>query len=36
MIVVGCHQRTTLAHWLQPSVAEEIINKAKCPVMVVK
>jgi universal stress protein A len=36
MIVIGCHQRTALAHWLLPSVAEEIINKAKCPVMVVK
>ncbi|PSS73923.1 universal stress protein [Shewanella algae] len=36
MIVIGCHQRTALAHWLQPSVTEEIINKAKCPVMVVK
>ncbi|GGE70758.1 universal stress protein [Shewanella carassii] len=36
MIVIGCHRRTALAHWLQPSVAEEVINKAKCPVMVVK
>ncbi|MGI2852938.1 universal stress protein [Shewanella algae] len=36
MIVIGCHQRTALAHWLRPSVAEEVINKAKCPVMVVK
>ncbi|ABO24966.1 universal stress protein [Shewanella loihica] len=36
MIVVASHGHTGLAHLLNPSVAEELANKAKCPVMVVK
>ncbi|MFV7771768.1 universal stress protein [Shewanella marisflavi] len=36
MIVIASHGHTGLAHLLNPSVAEELANKAKCPVMVVK
>ncbi|MCG9713383.1 universal stress protein [Shewanella insulae] len=36
MIVIASHAHTGLTHLLNPSVAEELANKAKCPVMVVK
>jgi nucleotide-binding universal stress UspA family protein len=36
MIVIASHGHTGLAHLLNPSVAEALANKAKCPVMVVK
>ncbi|WP_028763198.1 universal stress protein [Shewanella colwelliana] len=36
MIVIASHGHTGLSHLLNPSVAEELANKAKCPVMVVK
>jgi universal stress protein A len=36
LIVMGTHGRTGLAHLLFGSVAEEVVRKAKCPVLVVK
>ncbi|QYK00782.1 universal stress protein [Shewanella psychrotolerans] len=36
MIVIASHGHTGLSHLLNPSVAEALANKAKCPVMVVK
>ncbi|GGP80094.1 universal stress protein [Shewanella ulleungensis] len=36
MVVIASHGRTGLAHFLHDNVAEEIANKAKCPVLVVK
>jgi nucleotide-binding universal stress UspA family protein len=36
MIVVGTHGRTGLTHLLAGSVAEELIRKSSCPVVVVK
>jgi nucleotide-binding universal stress UspA family protein len=36
LIVMGTHGRTGLKHLLFGSVAEEVVRKAHCPVMVVK
>ena len=36
MIVMASHGRTGLAHFLNANTAEEIVNKAHCPVLVVK
>ncbi|GGI77697.1 universal stress protein [Shewanella gelidii] len=36
MIVMASHGRTGLSHFLHANVAEEIVNKAACPVLVVK
>ncbi|GGQ33472.1 universal stress protein [Shewanella litoralis] len=36
MVVIASHGRTGLAHFLHDNVAEEVANKAKCPVLVVK
>lgn len=36
LIVVGSHGRTGLARLLMGSVAEQIVRKAPCPVLVVK
>jgi universal stress protein A len=36
MIVMGTHGRTGLAHLLMGSVAEQVVRKAKCTVLVVK
>jgi universal stress protein A len=36
LIVMGSHGRTGLAHLLMGSVAEQVVRKATCPVLVVK
>jgi len=36
LIVMGTHGRTGLAHLLMGSVAEPVVRKATCPVLVVK
>ena len=36
LIVMGTHGRTGLAHLLMGSVAEQVVRKAACPVLVVK
>ena len=36
LIVIGTHGRTGLAHLLMGSVAEHVVRKATCPVLVVK
>lgn len=36
LIVMGTHGRTGLAHLLMGSVAERVVRKASCPVLVVK
>ena len=36
LIVIGMHGRTRLAHLLMGSVAEPVVRKATCPVLVVK
>jgi universal stress protein A len=36
LIVMGTHGRTGLAHLLMGSVAEQVVRKATCPVLVVK
>ncbi|MDD8058864.1 MULTISPECIES: universal stress protein [Shewanella] len=36
MVVIASHGRTGLSHFLHDNVAEEVANKAKCPVLVVK
>lgn len=36
MIVLASHGRTGLSHFLHANVAEEVANKAVCPVLVVK
>jgi nucleotide-binding universal stress UspA family protein len=36
LIVMGTHGRTGLARLLMGSVAEEVVRKAKCPVLTVK
>lgn len=36
LIVMGTHGRTGLAHLLTGSVAEQVVRKATCPVLVVK
>ena len=36
LIVMGTHGRTWLKHLLFGSVAEEVVRRARCPVMVVK
>lgn len=36
LIVVGSHGRTGLAHALAGSVAEKVVRKAPCPVLVVR
>jgi len=35
MIIVGTHGRTGLDHFISGSVAERIVRKAKCPVLVI-
>ena len=36
LIVMGTHGRTGLAHQLMGSVAEQVVRKATCPVLIVK
>ncbi|WP_158968429.1 universal stress protein [Paraglaciecola sp. L3A3] len=36
MVVIASHGRTGMSHFLHENVAEAIINKANCPVLVVK
>lgn len=36
MVVIASHGRTGLSHFLHDNVAEAIVNKANCPVLVVK
>ncbi|QSX34253.1 universal stress protein [Shewanella avicenniae] len=36
MIVLASHGRSGFAHFLNTNVSEEIANRAKCPVLVVK
>jgi universal stress protein A len=36
LIVIGTHGRTGLSHLLMGSVAEQVVRKATCPVLVVK
>ncbi|GAB1109876.1 MAG: universal stress protein [Shewanella algae] len=36
MIVIASHGRSGLAHFLSTNVAEDVANKARCPVLVVK
>jgi len=36
MIVLGTHGETGLRRWLTGSVAEEVVRRAPCPVLVVK
>ncbi len=36
LIVMGTHGRTGMAHLLMGSVAEQVVRKALCPVMIVK
>jgi nucleotide-binding universal stress UspA family protein len=36
IIVMGTHGRTGLAHLFMGSVAEKVVRKATCPVLVVK
>ena len=36
LIVVGTHGRTGVAHLLMGSVAEQIVRRAKCPVMTIR
>ncbi|MEP7706633.1 universal stress protein [Paraglaciecola sp. 25GB23A] len=36
MVVIASHGRTGLSHFLHENVAEAIVNKADCPVLVVK
>ena len=36
LIVLGTHGTTGFRHWLAGSVAEEVIRRAPCPVLVVK
>ncbi|HVK10910.1 MAG TPA: universal stress protein [Gemmataceae bacterium] len=36
LIVLGTHGRTGMRRWLTGSVAEEVIRRAPCPVLVVK
>lgn len=36
MIVMACHGRTGISHFLHTNVAEGVANGAKCPVLVVK
>ncbi len=36
MIVIASHGRTGFPHFLHANVAEEVANRAKCPVLVVK
>ena len=36
LIVMGTHGRTGLAHLLMGSIAEPVVRKATCPVLVVK
>lgn len=36
MIVMASHGRTGFEHFLHANIAEEVANKAKCPVLVVK
>lgn len=36
MIVIASHGHTGLSHMLNPNVSEQLANKAKCPVFVVK
>lgn len=34
-VVMGTHQRRGLGHWLNGSVAEEVLRQAPCPVLIV-
>jgi nucleotide-binding universal stress UspA family protein len=34
-VVMGTHQRHGLAHWLNGSVAEQVLRHASCPVLIV-
>ncbi len=36
MIVIASHGRTGLNHFLNTNTAEKVVNKARCPVLVVK
>lgn len=36
LIVLGTHGRTGLAHLLMGSVAEQVVRRAKCPVMTIR
>ncbi|MCE9678448.1 universal stress protein [Shewanella sp. AS1] len=36
MIVMGSHHHAPLTHWLHPNVTAQVLNKARCPVLVVK
>jgi universal stress protein A len=36
MVIIASHGRTGLSHFLNVNVAEAIVNKADCPVLVVK
>lgn len=36
MVVIGCHHHAPLTHWLHPNVASQVVNKANCPVLVVR
>ena len=36
LIVLGTHGRSGVRRWLTGSVAEEVIRRAPCPVLVVK
>ena len=36
LLVLGMHKRAGIAGWFGSSVTEEVVRRAKCPVMVVK
>ena len=36
LLVMGMHNRAGIAGWIRPSITEEVVRRAKCPVMVVK
>ncbi|WP_372870367.1 universal stress protein [Shewanella sp.] len=36
LVVIGCHHHAPFSHWLHPDVAQQVVNKARCPVLVVK
>ncbi|ABL98699.1 universal stress protein [Shewanella amazonensis] len=36
MVVIGCHHHAPFTHWLHPNVAAQVVNKAHCPVLVVR
>ncbi|GIU47480.1 universal stress protein [Shewanella algidipiscicola] len=36
MLVIASHGHQGLSHLLNPNIAESLVNKAKCPVLVVK